>query len=59
MAYSRTAEKLMLAKRLLMEAYKVAGEEGLPETVQRQIDALAGRAEGLQNKIEQRGSKPK
>lgn len=59
MPYSRTAEKLMLAKRLLMEAYKAAEEERLPMAMIRQIDSLAGRAEGLQNRIEQRGSKRK
>ncbi|TGT90878.1 MULTISPECIES: hypothetical protein [unclassified Mesorhizobium] len=55
MTYSPTAEKLMLAKRLLMDAYKIGYAEGLPETMLRQIDALAGKAEGLQNRIEQRG----
>ncbi|RWF33763.1 hypothetical protein [Mesorhizobium sp.] len=59
MVYSRTAERLMLAKRLLMEACKAAEDERLSMSMILQIDALAGRAEGLQNKIEQRGSEPK
>jgi hypothetical protein len=51
MAYSRTAEKLNTAKKALIEAYKAAMEENLPQSLMKSIDSLTGRTEALENRI--------
>lgn len=58
MTHSRAAELLQNAKRLIMEATRAAEAEGLPQSFVNQIDALAGKTEGLQVRVQVHANKP-
>lgn len=54
MKHSRTVDKIGSAKSALLDALRSASEEKMPDALIKQIDALIGKAETIQRKIQSR-----